>query len=71
MYEDGVDGDSLREVLSQACRHIDVGAAVKPKLLLTPDIDELNFSDDGHDCEVVATKTTRYGRTLCQEFSGG
>ena len=40
MYEDGVDGESLREVLQKACKHVDIGAAVLPKALLCPDIDE-------------------------------
>jgi hypothetical protein len=69
MYEDGVDGDSLKEVLSQACRHIEIGAAVKPKLLLHPDIDEIHFDEESGVPEVVPTKTTRYGRTLSSEFS--
>jgi hypothetical protein len=69
MYEDGVDGDSLKEVLAQACRHIDIGAAVKPKLLLHPDIDEMRFDESRGATEILATKTTRYGRTLSSEFS--
>lgn len=40
MYEDGVDGDSLREVLEKACKRVDLGAAVIPKALLNPDVDE-------------------------------
>ena len=80
MYEDGVDGDSLREVLSQACKPIDLGAAVIPKALLHPDVDEVSVDallPDGDSREGVApedlfaatAKSNRYSRTLHREFN--
>lgn len=64
MYEDGVDGDSLCEVLAQACKHIDLGAAVIPKALLNPDVDELPLDmmrgDDG-DEDMSAISALREG----------
>jgi hypothetical protein len=50
MYEDGIDGDSLMEVVARSVKHIDVGAAVLPKPLFKKDIDEkLLESDDDDD----------------------
>lgn len=73
MYDDGVDGDSLKEVLAKACKKIDIGAAVLPKPLLNPDVDEMEF-DVGENHEGVApeqtfSKTTGYARTLSREFN--
>ena len=42
MYEDGIDGDSLKEVLANAIKRIDIGAAVLPEPLFNPDVDELD-----------------------------
>jgi endo-1,4-beta-xylanase len=57
MYEDGVDGDSLREVLEKACKRIDLGSAVIPKALLNPDVDELPLDmlneDDDEDGQLL------------------
>ena len=71
MYEDGVDGESLREVLQKACKHVDIGAAVLPKALLCPDIDEHDTgSREGvAPEETVSTSVTRYARTLSREFN--
>ncbi len=81
MYEDGVDGDSLREVLTQACKRIDFGAAVIPKALLHHDVDELPVDDMllGHgntregvapeDLFAATKKSNRYSRTLHREFN--
>lgn len=75
MYDDGVDGDSLKEVLAKACKKIDIGAAVLPKPLLNPDVDEIDFDPgDGSTHEGVApeqtfSKSTRYARTLSREFN--
>jgi endo-1,4-beta-xylanase len=73
MYDDGVDGDSLKEVLAKACKKIDIGTAVLPKPLLNPDVDEMEF-DVGENHEGVApeqtfSKTTSYARTLSREFN--
>jgi endo-1,4-beta-xylanase len=57
MYEDGIDGDNLKEVVARGIKHIDIGAAVLPKPLFNPDVDELDDhelltssiqSEDGH-----------------------
>jgi hypothetical protein len=74
MYEDGVDGDSLREVLSQACKKVDLGAAVLPKPLLNPDVDEIvmdgeESSREGRAPDAYSNKSNRYSRTLSREFN--
>lgn len=46
MYEDGIDGDSLREVVAKGIKCIDIGAAVLPRPLFHPDVDEL-LDDSG------------------------
>ena len=78
IYSD--DGPTLTQVLAKACRKIDLGAAVLPKPLLLPDIDE--FPDDGGaddddglregvvpESFLAASDPTRYARILCQEFN--
>ncbi|KAL3938584.1 MAG: hypothetical protein SGARI_001684 [Bacillariaceae sp.] len=45
LYEDGIDGDFLREVVAKGIKHIDIGAAVLPKPLFQPDVDELDDAD--------------------------
>ena len=40
MYEDGIDGDSLKEVLESAIKRIDIGTAVLPEPLFHSDVDE-------------------------------
>jgi endo-1,4-beta-xylanase len=42
MYEDGIDGDNLKEVVAIGVKHIDIGAAVLPKPLFNRDVDELD-----------------------------
>lgn len=83
MYEDGVDGDTLREVLDHACKRIDLGAAVLPKPLLNPDIlDEIPVGEENYDeslenslregiapSELFYTRSNRYSRTLNNEFN--
>ena len=49
MYEDGIDGDSLMEVVARSVKHIDIGAAVLPKPLFKKDIDEKLIVDDSSD----------------------
>ena len=49
MYEDGIDGDSLMEVVARSVKHIDVGAAVLPKPLFKKDIDEKLIGDESSD----------------------
>ena len=54
MYEDGIDGDSLKEVLARAVKRIDIGAAVLPEPLFASDVDTpddhvlVNNCDDGN-----------------------
>jgi len=45
MYEDGIDGESLREVVAKGIKRIDIGAAVLPRPLWNPDVDELEERD--------------------------
>ncbi|KAG7352188.1 xylanase [Nitzschia inconspicua] len=45
MYEDGIDGDSLKEVVAKGIKYIDIGAAVLPKPLFRPDVDEVDDDD--------------------------
>jgi len=42
MYEDGIDGDSLKEVLASTVKRIDIGAAVLPEPLFASDVDVPN-----------------------------
>ena len=75
IYSD--DGPTLKQVLAKACRKIDFGAAVLPKPLLLPDIDEFPDDDDDGLREgvvpesflAVSGEPTRYARILCQEFN--
>jgi endo-1,4-beta-xylanase len=72
MYDDGVDGDSLREVLAKACKKVDIGAAVLPKPLLHPDVDEIDYIGENHvenAPEQEFKTTTRYARALSSEFN--
>ena len=77
-YDDDDDGPTLKQVLSRACKQIDLGAAVMPKPLLLPDVDEHEDEIDGKDHEaggvlkgrkVAPVEPTRYARVLCQEFN--
>jgi hypothetical protein len=72
MYDDGVDGDSLKEVLRKACRRVHIGTAVLPKPLLCHDVDEddLGSSREGVAPEQSVSPTiTRYARTISREFN--
>eukprot|EP00934_Nitzschia_sp_Nitz4_P002758 Nitzschia sp. Nitz4//scaffold170_size48074//37253//38557//NITZ4_007111-RA/size48074-processed-gene-0.25-mRNA-1//-1//CDS//3329538658//2748//frame0 len=72
MYEDGVDGDTLREVLSQACKQVDLGAAVMPKPLLNPgELEDvlLDCEDDAAEDTLMPPPYNRYSRTLHREFN--
>eukprot|EP00536_Pseudo-nitzschia_multiseries_P000380 jgi/Psemu1/178733/e_gw1.5.211.1 len=65
MYEDGIDGDSLKEVLATAIKRIDIGAAVLPEPLFNSDVGDSDDDDSGH---TLPTRTI-YGRTLRTEFN--
>eukprot|EP00980_Cylindrotheca_fusiformis_P009345 scaffold2047_cov129-Cylindrotheca_fusiformis.AAC.24 len=74
MYDDGVDGDSLKEVIAKACKKIDIGAAVLPQPLFIPEVagTEHAVGDETH--EGVAPEesyhtTTNYAHTLSREFN--
>mmetsp|Transcript_15466 Transcript_15466/g.15378 ORF Transcript_15466/g.15378 Transcript_15466/m.15378 type:complete len:257 (+) Transcript_15466:136-906(+) len=80
MYEDGIDGDSLKEVVANAIKTLHIGAAVLPKPLLCPDVDELlgdfscvetNETREGRAPEKysISQIPTRYARTLRNEFN--
>ena len=83
MYENGVDGDSLREVLTKACKQLDIGTAVLPQPLLSNDavVDdlvstEITSDDEGlvsregvAPHEIVYTRSNQYSRTLNNEFN--
>jgi endo-1,4-beta-xylanase len=57
----------LRLQAATACKGIDIGAAVMPKLLSTPDVEDYDASDELQD--VVASMETNYARVLRQEFN--
>jgi len=80
MYEDGIDGDSLKEVVANAIKKLHIGAAVLPKPLFCPDVDELlgdfscvetNETREGRAPEKysISQIPTRYARTLRNEFN--
>eukprot|EP00527_Entomoneis_sp_CCMP2396_P006252 CAMPEP_0198149574 /NCGR_PEP_ID=MMETSP1443-20131203/47236_1 /TAXON_ID=186043 /ORGANISM="Entomoneis sp., Strain CCMP2396" /LENGTH=490 /DNA_ID=CAMNT_0043814657 /DNA_START=53 /DNA_END=1525 /DNA_ORIENTATION=- len=61
------DGLTLRQVASQACKYIDIGAAVLPQPLFTPDVQD--YGGDDALVDVVSSMETPYSRTLRQEFN--
>lgn len=63
-YYDDADGPTLKQVAAEACRDIDIGAAVLPKPLLTPDVDESKSPD-----LYSQSPETRYARVLQNEFT--
>lgn len=40
MYEDGIDGDSLKEVIDSAIKRIDIGTAILPEPLFRSNVEE-------------------------------
>lgn len=46
MYEGGIDGDYLKEVVAKGIKKIDIGAAVLPKPLFHPDVDEMEDEEE-------------------------
>mmetsp|Transcript_52182 Transcript_52182/g.77921 ORF Transcript_52182/g.77921 Transcript_52182/m.77921 type:complete len:437 (-) Transcript_52182:60-1370(-) len=58
-FDDGMDGPTLREVVSNGCKRIDVGCAVLPKHLSVaePDVDD------------PAAPTTTYAKIVKNEFN--
>jgi hypothetical protein len=46
MYDGGIDGDFLKEVVEKGIKRIDIGAVVLPKPLVNPDVDEIEESED-------------------------
>lgn len=67
------DGPPLKKVVKRACKSYDLGAAVLPKLLLHPDVDELPDSEephaDGYQLAPSAPQQSRYARHVEQEFT--
>jgi len=68
-YGDGDydDDETLKSVARQACKHIDIGAAVLPQPLLHPDVEDYDANEELRD--VVASMETHYARVLRQEFN--
>lgn len=65
---DGVPtGPTLRSIAANACKRIDIGAAVDPKPLCTPDVEDYAASEELRD--VVASMETIYARVLREEFN--
>jgi Glycosyl hydrolase family 10 len=61
------DGKSLQQVAADACKRIDVGAAVLPKPLFSPDVQDYDGSEELRDA--AASIATHYSRVLDQEFN--
>jgi endo-1,4-beta-xylanase len=61
------DGLTLKQVAMQCCKRIDVGAAVLPKPLFHPDIQDYDGSEELHDA--AASIPTPYARVLGNEFN--
>ena len=49
MYEDGIDGDSLKEVIDSAIKRIDIGTAVLPEPLFQSDSEQSDVSNSSSD----------------------
>lgn len=58
-YYDDENGPSFKQVAAEMCREIDIGAAVLPKPLLTPDVDEPD----------ELQSQTKYASVLEREFN--
>ena len=79
MYEDGIDGDSLKEVLDSAIKRIDIGTAVLPEPLFQPDAEESDGNSDEKDKDregrapekysLTQTLPSTYAKTLRNEFN--
>ena len=83
MYEDGIDGDSLKEVLAKAIKRIDIGAAVLPAPLFhsdaketdeigSPNTNKTREDREGRvpdDFSYSHTTANQYARTLRNEFN--
>ena len=68
MYEDGIDGDSLKEVLDGAIKRIDIGTAVLPEPLFNSDVDE-SFDDDGMLNDTPDTKSVQTRNSILDSNS--
>jgi hypothetical protein len=61
------DSRTLKEVAAEACKRIDVGAAVLPKPLYSPDAED--YSGDEELRDTARSIETHYARVLHQEFN--
>ena len=61
------DGLTLRDIAATACKTIDIGAAVMPQPLHTPDIEDYGGAEELRD--VAASMETNYARVLRTEFN--
>ena len=62
MYEDGIDGDTLKEVLETAIKRIDIGTAVLPEPLFINSTDGNNTDGDDASTGENAASCFREGR---------
>lgn len=62
MYEDGIDGDSLKEVIDSAIKRIDIGTAVLPEPLFQSDSEESDASKSSSDEGIQKSREDREGR---------
>jgi endo-1,4-beta-xylanase len=67
MEEEKDDSRTLKEVAAEACKRIDVGAAVLPKPLFSADAEDYNGDEELRD--VARSIETHYARVLHQEFN--
>lgn len=78
LYSDNSDGPSLRQVIDSSCKRIDLGAAVKPKLLLDrndevdpPDLSETTYASVlRHEMNAVVVEHHLKWAPLCQDLPG-
>lgn len=61
------DGRPLKKVVADACKRIDIGAAVLPKPLFSPDAEDYDGIEELRD--VARSVETHYARVLQQEFN--
>jgi GH35 family endo-1,4-beta-xylanase len=61
------DSRTLKQVAAEGCKRIDVGAAVMPKPLFSPDAED--YSGDEELRDAARSIETHYARILHQEFN--
>lgn len=71
MYEDGIDGDSLKEVLESAIKRIDIGTAVLPEPLFHSDVDESAESEPSNTASQEETNSSHDGLKTSSSILSG